>query len=148
MYNGNYKVASLVYIYNVYVCSKTIFSPVIKIGMHIQICPQNNLKYIFAFRIHNHIPISHLLHAPLSYLSIWCIKQVFSQIKYLSYNASMNSHKYIFPSVISVMFISGYNETTHPFYGLCFQFNIFYEHILLTLYTSQRFPKDTKNSIF
>jgi len=27
MYNGNYKVASLVYIYNV--CSKTIFSPVI-----------------------------------------------------------------------------------------------------------------------
>jgi len=28
MYNGNYKVASLVYIYNVYVCSKTIFSPV------------------------------------------------------------------------------------------------------------------------
>jgi len=31
MYNGNYKVASLVYIYNVYVCSKTIFSPVIYI---------------------------------------------------------------------------------------------------------------------
>jgi len=29
MYNGNYKVASLVYIYNVYVCSKTIFSPVV-----------------------------------------------------------------------------------------------------------------------
>ena len=29
MYNGNYKVASLVYIYNVFVCSKTIFSPVI-----------------------------------------------------------------------------------------------------------------------
>jgi len=29
MYNGNYKVASLVYIYNVYVCSKTIFSPVL-----------------------------------------------------------------------------------------------------------------------
>jgi len=28
MYNGNYQVASLVYIYNVYVCSKTIFSPV------------------------------------------------------------------------------------------------------------------------
>jgi len=28
MYNGNYKVASLVYIYNVFVCSKTIFSPV------------------------------------------------------------------------------------------------------------------------
>jgi len=31
MYNGNYKVASLVYIYNVYVCSKTIFSPVTNI---------------------------------------------------------------------------------------------------------------------
>jgi len=31
MYNGNYKVASLVYIYNVYVCSKTIFSPVVGI---------------------------------------------------------------------------------------------------------------------
>jgi len=30
MYNGNYKVASLVYIYNVYVCSKTIFSPVLR----------------------------------------------------------------------------------------------------------------------
>jgi len=29
MYNGNYKVASLVYIYNVFVCSKTIFSPVV-----------------------------------------------------------------------------------------------------------------------
>jgi len=29
MYNGNYEVASLVYIYNVYVCSKTIFSPVV-----------------------------------------------------------------------------------------------------------------------
>jgi len=32
MYNGNYKVASLVYIYNVFVCSKTIFSPVLFSG--------------------------------------------------------------------------------------------------------------------
>jgi len=33
MYNGNYEVASLVYIYNVYVCSKTIFSPVMFEGL-------------------------------------------------------------------------------------------------------------------
>jgi len=32
MFNGNYEVASLVYIYYVYVCSKTIFSPVMFSG--------------------------------------------------------------------------------------------------------------------
>jgi len=38
MYNGNYEVASLVYIYtcmNIYVCSKTIFSPVLSISIYL-----------------------------------------------------------------------------------------------------------------
>ena len=49
MYNGNYKVASLVYIYNVYVCSKTIFSPVVKIA--IPIFHECHVRLFYAFHI-------------------------------------------------------------------------------------------------
>jgi len=66
MYNGNYKVASLVYIYNVYVCSKTIFSPVLK-------CRTFNLPFrtlltYFRFRlkgvqsVHNFLTLLFLAH--------------------------------------------------------------------------------------
>ena len=52
MYNGNYEVASLVYIYiyiYVYVCSKTIFSPVIKIASRCVPTISHELAYSLIF---------------------------------------------------------------------------------------------------